>query len=326
MNNASRTLGAGGPAVSRLCLGTSAWSGERFGAGPVEPLESVLDELAIDGSSATITFIDTSNEYGGDASERYIGDAIRSRGGAPEPLVIQTKLDRDRETGSFGTERMWRSLLESVAKLGLEHIPLLYLHDPELMDYDASLAADGPVRALVEMKERGIADRIGISGGPSPMLLDYVKTGLFDAVITHNRFTLVDRTSEELVDESVSRGMSVMNAAVYGGGALMKWPAAVERYAYRPAAPAMIDAINAMGAACGRAGVTLGAAALQFSTRDPRITSTVIGANTDAQLQEAIASDAVVIPDALWAELDTLVPSHDLWQNPPGTAWKGPSA
>ena len=318
---APRTLGPGGPEVSRLCLGTSSWSRARFGAGPVKALEAVLDAGAEPSAGPAITFIDTSNEYGGGASESYLGDAIRRRGGLPAGMVLQTKLDRDPDTGSFSGERMRASLAESLGKLGLERVPMLYLHDPELIGWDEAFAADGPVRALVEMRERGLVDAIGISGGPAPMLTRYVETGLFSAVITHNRYTLVDRSSEQLIDEAVSRGVSVINAAVYGGGALARWPEAARTYAYRPAPAAMADAIAEMGLACHRAGVSLAAAALQFSTRDPRITSTIVGGNSIAQVQEAIAADAEEIPAGLWAELEALVPDPAVWQDPPGSTW-----
>ena len=318
---APRTLGPGGPEVSRLCLGTSSWSRARFGAGPVEALEVVLGAGAEPSAGPAITFIDTSNEYGGGASESYLGDAIRRRGGLPAGMVLQTKLDRDPDTGSFSGERMRASLAESLGKLGLERVPMLYLHDPELIGWDEAFAAHGPVRALVEMRERGLVDAIGISGGPAPMLTRYVETGLFSAVITHNRFTLVDRSAEQLVDEAVSRGVSVINAAVYGGGALARWPEAARSYAYRPASAAMATAIADMGLACQRAGVSLAAAALQFSTRDPRITSTIVGGNSVAQVREAIAADAVEIPAGLWAELEALAPDPAGWQDPPGSSW-----
>ena len=328
---AARTLGTGGPVVSRLCLGTSAWTRARFGEGPIDALEVVLDsngEGSVDGvddaaarTASAITFIDTSNEYGKGASERFIGDALRRRGGLPAGMVLQSKLDRDPDTGSFSSDRMWRSLLESTAKLGMDRLPMMYLHDPERISWDEAFAEDGPVRALVEMKERGLVERIGISGGPAPMLQRYVETGLFDAVITHNRYTLVDRSAEQLLNVSVDRGVSVVNAAALGGGALAKWPAVATEYAYRPVDPEFAAAIARMGEACERAGVTLSAAGLQFSTRDRRVVSTVVGGNSAQQVQEAIANDAVAIPEQLWAELESLVPPVRFWQEPPGSTW-----
>jgi D-threo-aldose 1-dehydrogenase len=320
---APRTLGPNGPAVSRLCLGTSAWSRARFGAGPIEALEFVLDEAGNSSQVdvAALNFLDTSNEYGAQASEKFIGDAIHRRGGLPAGVVLQTKLDRDPDTGSFSSDRMWRSLLESTARLGIDRLPMLYLHDPELIGWDEAFAADGPVRALVEMKERGLVDQIGISGGPAPMLQRYVETGLFTAVITHNRYTLVDRSSEELLNVSVDRGVSVINAAVLGGGALARWPEEATRYAYRETSTEMRRAIALMGEACERAGVTLSAAALQFSTRDSRVVSTIVGGNSPEQVRAALADDAVEIPSELWAELETLVPDSAVWQEAPGSSW-----
>ncbi|HEV7950067.1 MAG TPA: aldo/keto reductase [Glaciihabitans sp.] len=315
----ARTLGSGGPVVSRLALGTSSWSTERFGTGPIDAFETVLDMA--DASAPDFTLIDTSNEYGAQASERFIGDALRRRGGLPQSMVVQTKLDRDPETGSFASARMWRSLMESSARLGLESIPMMYLHDPEHISWDEAFAVDGPVQALVEMKEKGLVERIGISGGPAPMLQRYVETGRFDAVITHNRFTLVDRSAEELINVAVDRDVTVINAAVYGGGALAKWPTPPAKYAYSPIKPETAAAITAMGELCAAAGISLADAALQFSTRDSRITSTVVGVTSAEQVLKAAASDRVAIPESLWAQLDELVPPAATWVNPPGSTW-----
>ncbi|MBG6237142.1 D-threo-aldose 1-dehydrogenase [Mycetocola sp. CAN_C7] len=312
----SRPLGAGGPLVSRLCLGTSSWSHARVGNGPVPALEEVLGIPA--GAPGRISFLDTSNEYGGGNSEVVIGTALAGR---PGDIVLQTKLDRDPVTGDFGGERMRRSLAESLDRLGIASIPLLYLHDPELISYDEALAVDGPVAALVAMKESGVAERIGISGGPAPMLRHYVGTGLFDAVITHNRLTLVDRSSAELVAEASGRGMAVLNAAVFGGGALANWPQPATRYAYGQAHPATTDAVRLMGEACARSGVPLAAAAIQFSSRHPDVTSTVIGATSSAHIRDAIAADLLDIPASLWEELETLVPPSSAWKEPPTSTW-----
>src|SRR5829696_2517566 len=292
-----RTSGQPGTPLSRLTLGTS-WNADRIrGLDRVSALEHVLD---LESSARPITVIDTSNEYAQGLSEQIIGDALRRRGGVPAGITIATKLDRDPETGSYSAERMGRSLAESRERLGLDVIPLLYLHDPERISYEDAFADDGPVRALVAMKEAGDAVSIGISGGPAPMLQHYVETGLFDAVITHNRYTLVDRSSEELIDTAVRRGVAVVNAAVYGGGALARWPRPVSTYAYQPAHPKVVQAIATMGSVCDRHGVSLAAAALQFSTRDPRIATTVVGAHTAEHVQEFVADSQLEMPDSLY--------------------------
>jgi D-threo-aldose 1-dehydrogenase len=304
--------------LSRLTLGTSWNAGRVRDLDQVSALEHVLD---LDPATSPITVIDTSNEYTQGLSEQIIGNALRRRGGVPEGITIATKLDRDPETGSYSAGRMRRSLAESRERLGLDVIPLLYLHDPERISYEQAFADDGPVRALVAMKEAGEAAAIGISGGPAPMLTHYVETGLFDAVITHNRYTLVDRSADELIDTAVQRGVTVVNAAVYGGGALARWPEPVSTYAYRPAHPKVAEAVAAMGSLCERHGVSLAAAALQFSTRDPRIATTVVGAHTAEHVQQFVADSELEITEALFAELDPLTPPGDVWQDPPGSTW-----
>lgn len=307
-------LGITGPLVSRLCLGTSAWSRAVDAGDPARLLDQVFEDQA---SSPSVTFIDTSNEYSGGLSEKIIGEAIRRHGGVPAGLVIQTKLDRDVVTGDFSGDRMLRSLDESLERLGLESFPMLFLHDPEHISFEAGMADGGPVAALVEMKRTGIAHQIGISGGPVGLLEQYVDTGLFDAVITHNRYTLVDRSAARLVQKSAERGIAVLNAAVYGGGALAKWPAAAEKYAYAPVKLEVAQSIAAMGAACQHYGIPLAAAALQWSTRNPQITSSIFGVFSAAQLAETIAMDALYIPGELWDELETLLPAPASWVEPP---------
>jgi D-threo-aldose 1-dehydrogenase len=322
MSDPNRSLrllgGGGGPSVSRLCLGTSSFGRGRDGDDPGAVLDCVLNGVGDTGTSGPVTLVDTSNEYSGGVSETMIGDAIRRRGGLPHGVTIQTKLDRDIRTGDFSAERMRRSIEESLSRLALDSVPMLYLHDPEHIGFAAASAPGGPLDVLVDLKRQGIADAIGVAGGPVGLLRQFVATGVLDAVITHNRYTLVDRSAAALIDDAHARGMSVLNAAVFGGGALARWPAPVERYAYRAAPPELAASVTAMGEACARYGIPLSAAAVQFSTRDPRITSTIFGANSLDKFEETRRWDLLEIPAELWRELETLVPSSTAWQDPPG--------
>lgn len=298
VDNASHSLSA-------ITVGSSAWkSAVARGLDP----RAVIARVFSGETSQLATVIDSSNEYSGGLSETFIGDAIRDAGGVPQGVTIATKLDRDPNTGDFSGERMRASLQESLERLHMDSLPLLYLHDPESMTYAEAFSQGGAVEALLAMKRDGLAKSIGISGGPAPMLSRYVQTGLFDAVITHNRYTLVDRSARELLEAAGARGMAVSNAAPYGSAPLARWPAPALSYAYRPAHPEVAGAIAAMGELTAAYGVPLAAAALQFSLRDPLVTSTVVGINSCDQLSRTIDLAQHEIPDELWEQLEVLVP------------------
>jgi D-threo-aldose 1-dehydrogenase len=258
-------------------------------------------------------FLDTSNAYSDGDSERRIGEVIRRRGGLPPGFVLATKVDGDRRTGDYSGARVRRSAEESLERLGLDHFELLHLHDPEVMPFDAAAAPGGPVEALVELRDRGLASYIGVAGGNLAEMAKYVATGAFDVLLTHNRYTLLDRSAEAVIDAAGSRGMGVINAAPYGGGMLAKGAGAQPRYAYGLGDTSMAGIANAMQAACERYGVPLAAAALQFSTRDPRIDSTVVGISTPARVAQTAALLNHAIPTALWDELEALTPPRELW-------------
>jgi D-threo-aldose 1-dehydrogenase len=70
-----------------------------------------------------------------------------------------------------------------------------------------------------------------------------------------------------------------------------------------------------MREACVSCGVPLAAAALQFSVRDPRVTSTVVGVSEPSRIAEITELTAARIPDALWRQLDALAAPPELWLN-----------
>ena len=307
-------FGSTGLSVSRLCLGTSSWGPIRAGE-TAEQRESRIATLAdafFDGSLG-LNFIDTSNIYGDSLSEGFIGAAIVRAGGIGTGLVLETKLDRDGETGDFSADQMWRSLEQSLARLGTDHLQVLYLHDPEHIGFERSMDDGGVVAALVSMKEQGIVSSIGISGGPVQMLQQFIETDLFDALVTHNRFTLVDRSADALFDACTRRDVGVTNAAPFGAGVLTGAPRFANTYGYREIRPATRAAVEAMTAACSSHGVSLAAAALQFSMREPRIHSTIVGASDLGRMRESLAWANEEIPEELWAELEVLVPDASEW-------------
>ncbi|SFR92901.1 D-threo-aldose 1-dehydrogenase [Microbacterium sp. cf046] len=308
----TRVLGRTGLRVTELCFGTSPLANFRFLYG-----YEVDDDRAVATVRAAldspVRFLDTSNGYGEHGeSELRIGAALRKAGGLPADYVLATKVDPRFGSTDFGGARVRESYRESLERLGLDRVPLLHLHDPERIGYEASVAPGGPVEALQELKDSGLVDFIGVAGGSLSVLRPLVETGVFDVVLTHNRYTLLDRSAEELIAAAHDLGIGVLNAAPYGGGMLAKGPAASGRYAYREAGDAQAAALL-MQQACERHGVPLAAAALQFSLRDPRIASTVVGVSTPERIEQTIALAAHPIPEELWAELAELTPPRSAW-------------
>ncbi len=192
----------------------------------------------------------------------------------------------------------------------------MYLHDPEYhLTFAEAMAPGGPVRALAGLRDQGVLGHLGVAAGPVPLLGDFAGTGLFDVVLSHNRYTLIDRSAEPLMAEAGRRGMAFVNAAPFGGGILAKGPEVQPNYAYRLADEAIHRAVRAMQRAWERHGVPLSAAALQFSMRDPRVTSTVVGISGTPRIGEIVHLMTHPIPDGLWAELATLEVGPDFWLN-----------
>jgi D-threo-aldose 1-dehydrogenase len=208
-------------------------------------------------------------------------------------------------TGDFSGERVRRSVEESLQRLGLDRVQLMYLHDPELhLTFAQCMADDGPVAALADLRDQGVLAHLGVAMGDLGLLGALVGTGVFEVALNHNRYTLLDRGADALIDDTVARGVAFVNAAPYGGGILAKGPQAQPKYAYRPAPAPVLDTVRAMHEVCARYDVPLPAAALQFSLRDPRITSTVVGVSDPVRVAETAMLAALEIPDAIWAELD----------------------
>jgi len=253
-----------------------------------------------------VNFLDTAASYGDGESERRIGEVLKRRGGLPEGVVLATKADRDLQTGEFSGDQMRRSVERSLKLLGLDRLQIVYLHDPEHESFEHIMAPGGPVEVLFELRDEGIVKHLGVAGGPIELMIRYVETSLFEAAITHNRYTLLDRSAEPLLDVAAERGVALSNAAPYGSGILAKGPDIYARYEYQEAPEEMIEKVRRMQEACRELGVPLAAAALQFSMRDPRIVSTVVGMSRPERVGQTLELAAQPIPDELWERLDRL--------------------
>lgn len=305
-----RTLGTTGLLVHPLCIGCA-----EVGSMPESFVYTVGEDQALETIRAifnnSINFLDTAASYGDGESERRIGKVLQELGGVPDGFVIASKADRDMQTGDFSGDQMRRSVERSLQLLGLDRIELLYLHDPEHSTFEQIMAPGGAVDVLQRCKEEGLIGHLGVAGGPIPLMIQYVNTGVFEAAISHNRYTLLNISASPLWDACMQRGVAAVNAAPYGSGILAKGTSKYPRYAYQNVEGDLLARAQRLEAICARYNVPLAAAALQFSLRDPRIVSTIVGMSRPERLEQTIALAKHPMPEEIWAEFAAVRPSTE---------------
>ena len=299
---AQRPLGKTGLVVSPLCIGCAP-----LGNMPDTFSYEVGEERALETLRAVfagpINFADTAASYGDGESERRIGIVLRERGGLPAGFVLASKADRDLHTGEFSGEQMRRSVERSLRLLGLDQIQLLYLHDPEHISFEQAMAPGGPVEVLQRCQQEGLIAHLGVAGGPIDLMTRFVETDIFEVAISHNRYTLLNTEADPFWDVCAHHGVAAVNAAPYGSGILAKGPSAYPRYMYSEAPQDMLERARQIEALCRQYEVPLAAAALQFSLRDPRISSTIVGITRPERLAETVSLAQFPIPHELWTAL-----------------------
>ena len=304
-------LGKSGLSVPRVSFGTAGLGNmpETFGFSVSE--EDAAATLAAVFKSP-INSLDTARNYGMGEAERRIGIAIKANGGLPKDFVLATKLDRDFQTNKFDAARARRSLEESLKALGLDRIPLLHFHDPE---YASSLEdvtkKGGALDELFKMKSEGLCQAVGLGAGRTDIMMDLIKDYPFDVVLTHNRYTIVNRHSAPLIDACAARGIAVFNAAPYASGVLAQGSATYKRYVYQEATDEVLAPVRAVEAICAKHGVPTGAVALQFSMRNKNLASTICGVTKPEFVKQTIEWASYPIPNAVWTELESVAYSTE---------------
>ncbi len=311
-----RRLGATSLTVTAVAVGGAPLGSmpENFGhevsyADGVALAAAVLD--------SPVRVIDTANGYSGGESEARIGAAIAGRGGLPADFLVSTKVDA--RGADYSGARVRASVAESQQRLGLERLPLVFLHDPEYHDFAELTRRGGAVDTLMALRDEGVVGHVGLAGGTSQEMARYLALGGFEVLLVHNRWTLVDHSATDLLDQAADGGVAVVNAAIYGGGLLAAPRSGRTTYGYHPAGAATLAAVAAMDRLCVEHGTDLATAALHASVRDPRVAMTVVGLSTPGRLDRLLTSLDDDVPTELLAGLAELLPDRTHWLDTPTT-------
>jgi D-threo-aldose 1-dehydrogenase len=268
-----------------------------------------------------IRYFDTAPHYGLGLSERRLGAFLATK--PRTEYVVSTKVgrllrsspataDRLDDANQFAVpaslRRVWdfsaggirASLEESLERLGLDEVDVLYLHDPDEHDLAADL--DTGVPAVAALRDEGLVRAVGIGSKSPEALVAAVRTEALDLAMVAGRYTLLEQ-ADEVVAACRETGVEIVAAAIFNSGLLSK-PRPGGRYEYGAVPGALLARAERLAELCERHGVTLPEAALQFPLREPAVRSVVVGAASPEQVRENARRMEVEIPEALWEELE----------------------
>ncbi len=303
--------------LSKLGLGCA-----QFGNLFRETTDEACREAVSEAWNAGIRYFDVAPHYGLGLGERRLGQAIK---GLPrEEIVISTKVGRvlvpspetahelDKEgfvvpadvkrVYDYSRDGIMRSFEDSLKRLDVEYIDILYLHDPD--NHWESASTTG-AQALIELRDQGLVKAIGAGMNQHEMLTKFVKQTDIDLVMLAGRFTLLEQGAlTELLPAAIARNVGIVNVGVYNSGLLSKnRPSPSSNYNYVPAPEEVLAQVNRIADVCEQFGVTLPEAALAYVQLHPAVCSVALGGRNGAQVQENVVRFNKVIPDELWVEL-----------------------
>ena len=203
-----------------------------------------------------IRYYDTAPHYGLGLSERRLGAFLRTK--PRDEYVVSTKAGRLlrpnpdpvgldiansfhvpddlRREWDFSAEGIRASLDESLERMGLDRIDLLYLHDPEHHDLDLAMSDSFP--ALAALRDDGVVSAVGVGTMTSEVLLRVATEADVDAEMVAGRYTLLEQPAADAVDACAHRGIGVVAASVFNSGLLASSePRREGRYEYGSALP-----------------------------------------------------------------------------------------
>lgn len=272
-----------------------------------------------------IRYFDTAPHYGLGLAERRLGAFLADK--PREEYVVSTKVGRrleptpetsdewDEEGGFVvpaDVTRVWdpspdgvrRSLEESLERLGLDRVDVLFLHDPDEYD-DMEGSVRSAVPALVDLREEGVVSAVGIGSKSVEAHLAGLRAGALDLLMIAGRYTLLEQpAAPELLPECRRRDVDVVVAGAFNSGLLSTSnPGPGARYEYGDAPPEMIEKARQLAAICAEHEVELPVAALQFPLRERVVRSVVIGAAEPDHVRENVRRVSEPVPEELWEHL-----------------------
>jgi D-threo-aldose 1-dehydrogenase len=263
-------------------------------------------------------YFDTAPMYGSGQSERLLG---RMLSGKPrDEYVLSTKVGRlvrpghpdTATTGAdwiydFSRDGVLTSLDESMRRLGVDRVDMVFIHDP---DNYWQQALDGAWPTLAQLRDEGVIRAVGVGMTQAPMLARFIRETDIDVVLAAGVYSLLDtQAAEELLPEAQRHAVSVITAQALHGGLIDGVPN--PQFRYRPVDDEIRAKVARIAAICHEHDIPTAAAALQFPLAHPAVDCVLTGPASTTQLHENLAWATQPIPPRVWDRLreEALLPA-----------------
>ena len=267
-----------------------------------------------------VRYFDTSPAYGNGLSERHLAAGLAAL--HPEVrsgLTVSTKVGTHPERRyAYGADDVRWCFEGSREQLGA--IDVVLVHDPASDEHiDTILGPGGAFDALEELKEAGEIRAIGIGVRQHRFLRRAMDSGRVDVILPSYDYHLIRRSAAPLLDEAEAAGVGVINGSPYQSGMLAGVDLDQEASRWRPGHPDLARA-RRIAAWCAERGLEVGAVAVQFSLREPRIDATLVGPRTAAEVESCLRHATAGLPEGIWEELEDFLAELEPPPEPGGEA------
>lgn len=275
-------LGKTGMKLSNLGFGASSLGGVFHDIREAEGIKAV--HTAVDNG---INFIDVSPYYGHYKAETVLGKALKEI--ERDRYYLSTKVGRYGENGvnmwDYSAKRVTDSVYESMERLNIDYIDLINVHDVEFADLNQVVGETLP--ALIELRDKGVVKHVGITDLQPENLkwvIEHVPAGTVESVLCFCHYSLNDEMLLDYLDFFEANNVGVINASPFSMGLLSQRGAPD----WHPAPQPLKDACARAAEHCAAKGYAIEKLAVQYSTSNSRIASTLFSSANPANVLKSI--------------------------------------
>ena len=281
---------------------------------------------------AGLRYLDTAPYYGFGLSERRVGDALR--GERRDSFVLSTKVGRllqpcgpvDENKARHGFcspmpfepvyeysyDGIMRSFEDSLQRLGLNSIDILYVHDIGQVTHGDEntrlfkIAMESGYKALDELRSAGQIRAFGLGVNEYEVCEQALEYGEFDCFLLAGRYTLLEQGAlDTFLPRCEARNVSVIIGGVYNSNVLVLGTRSGQTlyYNYEPAPAPVIERVRRLETICDEFQAPLPAAALQFPLAHPAVASVIVGTGNPQRVAHTRELFNHPIPADFWQAL-----------------------